>query len=382
MNPPGLSIISRPALWREGGQAWHLTEQLRSYSHTIEALGGYWSCQFTIRGGRHLIDDWLQDGLGRHVEVFDDTLTKIWEGFVDRIVANYGPLSVTRGPLTDTANRVWLCYSSVEYDEDDQPVVGSRSRTDDADDTDSQTLWGILPRALSSGGVEATDAEAIRDAYLENHKMPDTSKEWRSDSKAETSVTVDCLGYVHWLNWHYNDATTGTDNADVKIAAVLADSPNVAWLAYDDEHIDSNALQVPMWEDEDNTAWAVVKDAVARGGTSQERWLFGIYNDLEAWYHAAPTTVLYQQRLSQPRSRIEFVSGDEVYPWKVRPGQWIMFPDFLIGQAAEFELRDDPRAMFIERVRFREPWTLELSGSTADTTEALIAQLGLSGIGG
>jgi len=381
MNPPGISIVSEVPLWHDGTNEWHLTKQIHKYWHTIEAVGGFWSAQFTIRGGRSLMDDWLQDGLGRHIEVFDHSLTQIWEGFVDKITVNYGPLAATRGPLLDAANRVDLVYSAITYDEDDNPIVGTRINTGVENNTDSQALWSIIPKVLSTGGVDAADAENIRDSYLENHNLPATGKEWRSDASGETSVTVDCLGYVHWLNWPYNNGITGEDDADVKILDVLGDTPNIAWLIYNTAHVSANPLHVPMWEDEDNLAWSVIKDAVARGGTSQERWLFGIYAGMEAYYAAAPATLEYQQRLSQPRPRIERTGGDEVYPWNVLPGKWLMFPDFLIGQAEELNLRDDPRAMFIEQVKFTAPNDLYLKGGTVDTTGALIAQLGLSGIG-
>jgi len=294
---------------------------------------------------------------------------------------NYGPLAATRGPLLDAANRVDLAYSAITYDEDDNPIVGTRVNTGVENNTDSQALWGIIPKVLSTGGVDATDAENIRDSYLENHCLPATGKEWRSDSYSETSVTVDCLGYVHWLNWPYNNAITGEDDTDAKILDVLGDTPNIAWLIYNTVNVTANTLQVGMWEDEDNLAWSVIKDALARGGTSQERWLFGIYAALEAHYRAAPTTIEYQQRLSQPLPRIERIGGDEVYPWNVLPGKWLMFPDFLIGQAEELNLRDDPRAMFIEQVKYTMPNELYLKGGTIDTTDALIAQLGLGGIG-
>jgi len=381
MNPPGISIASEVPLWVTGSDAWMLTRQISDYQHTIQALGGYWSAFFTIRGNRHSADDWLQDGLGRHVEVYDHSLTKIWEGFVNKIVVNYGPLAVTRGPLLDAANSVAVAYSGIEWDEDDNPIVGTRVITAYADDTDSQAMWGIIPKILSTGGATETDAEAIRDTYLENHALPATGKEWRTDTEGEISVMVDCLGYVHWLNWAYNSTDTGEDDADVKLIDVLGDTPNSAWLTYNTGHVDSNAVQVPLWEDEDNIAWSVVKNIVARGGTSQERWLFGIYGNREAFYEAAPTTLEYQQRLSQSRYRIERTGGDEVYPWNVMPGKWLIFPDFLIGQAAELDLKDDPRAMFVEEVQYTAPWGLSLRGSTTDTTEALLAQLGLSGIG-
>ena len=100
-----------------------------------------------------------------------------------------------------------------------------------------------------------------------------------------------------------------------------------------------------------------------------------------SYYEAAPTTLEYQQRLSQSLPVVERTGGDEVYPWNVLPGRWLLFPDFLIGQAAELDLRDDPRAMFIEQVKYTAPNELYMKGGTVDSTDALIAQLGLSGIG-
>ena len=381
MNPPGISIVSEVPLWRDGTNEWRLTDQVHKYQHIIEALGGYWSAQFTIRGGRALMDDWLQDGLGRHIEVYDDSLTQIWEGFVNKLTVNYGPLAAIRGPLLDIANRVAVIYSAIEYDEDGNTVVGTRAITDNVNDADSQTLWGVVPQLLNTGGVELLDAEAIRDTYMENHKSPRTGKEWRSDASSETSVTVDCLGYVHWLNWAYRGLGTDTENANIKIANILVDTPNAAWLAFDTENVDANTLQVSAWDDDYNIAWNVIKSVVARGDAAYARWLFGVYAGREVFYEAAPTTLEYQQRLSQPRPRIERTGGDEVYPWNVLPGKWLMFPDFLIGQAAELSLRDDPRAMFIEQVKYTAPWDLYLKGGAVDTLGALIAQLGLSGIG-
>ena len=383
MNPPNISVIASGQKWRPSHQdTWHLTRQLSRYEHNVEAVGGYWSARFTIRGGRNLADDWLQDGLGRHIESFGNALSKCWEGFVNKITVNYGPLSVVRGPLLDVANRVQVVYSAIEYDEDDNPIVGTRTRTDEADDEDSQDLWGILPKILSTGGADQADAEDIRDTYLENYKTPRTSKDINTDSSMDTSVTVDCLGYVHWLNWAYNTTSGGEEATHTKISNILGDTPNVAWLDFNTEHIDdSNALTVPAWEDEDKLAWSAIKDVCARGDDSNNRWLFGIYNDMEAWYYAASTTPEYQQRLSQPRQRVETIEGDEVYPWSVGAGRWIIFPDFLIGQASTLNPRDDQRCMFIESVRYIAPWSLQIKGGAVDTIDAVVAQLGIMGIG-
>lgn len=382
MNPPGISIISQAPLWRYGTDVWHITQQIDKYSHTIEALGGYWSCQFTIRANAHKVNDWIQHGLGRHIEVFDDSMSNIWEGFVDKISVNYGPLSVTRGPLMDVSNSVNAVFAPIEFDEDGGQVIGSRSRTGFYTNNDSVALWATIPTTLMTGSMTFEDSQTLRYTYLVNHMRPRTSKEFRSDASRDTSVTVDCLGYVHWLNWAYNQTTTnGEIDADAKIIDVLGDSPNATWLAYDTHHIDSNTLQVAALENDDNLAWNVIKDIAAKGDATYNRWLFGVYENLNAYYYQAPETVYYNQRLSQSRSIVETTASDEVYPWKVRPGKWIMFPDFLVGQAAGYDLRDDPRAMFIESVKFTAPDGLIMRGGDVDTVEAVLGQMGLSGVG-
>jgi len=382
VNPPGISIAAETPLWVDSSDSWHLTQQLDEYTHTIRALGGYWSARFTVGGNRHLMDDWLQDGLGRHIEVFDGSLTKIWEGFVDKILVSYGPLAVERGPLLDTANSVAINYSAITYDENDEPVVGTRETSDYEDDTDSQALWGIIPKILSTGGIQTTAAEAVRDSFLRENAAPETSKTWRSTSAgSETNVTVECLGYVHWMNWAFNDLTSGGYDADEKILAVLADTPNSTWLTYGTDHVDENTLDVESWENQNNLAWSVIKDTVAHGDTTNNRWIFGIYENRDAYYQAAPTTIEYQQRLSDTAVRLESVEGMEVYPWNILPGKWIIYPDFLIGQAAEQDLRDDPRAMFIEEVKFTAPDQLEMQGGKTGKLDAIIAKLGLRGIG-
>ena len=238
-----------------------------------------------------------------------------------------------------------------------------------------------MPRILTVGNATETDTEAVRDTYLEEHKLPKTSKSWQNDAAGDVSATVECFGYAHWLNWAYNSDTTGEDDADDKIIAVLGDTPNSAWLTYGTDHMDTNTVQVKTYEEDDNLAWNVIKGVVARGGTSQERWIFGIYNDQEAYYEAAPTTLEYQQRLADPKVRVETVGGAEVYPWNVEAGKWLLFPDFLIGRTQPSALREDPRALFIEEVTYNAPWGLSINGGDVDTLPQLLAQYGLSGVG-
>jgi hypothetical protein len=353
------------------------------YTHTIQAFGGFWSASFSIAGGQAEIDDWMESGLGRHIVTYDDALGVAWEGFVNAFTASYGPLEIKRGPLLQIGNETNLIYSTMDTSVT-PPTVGLRAATGWADDTTSQADYGILQRVLSTGGTTAADAAQIRNMWLAENAQPLNSHNWTSGKGSTPRVKVECLGYVHWLNYVYNQtAVSGTGNASTKVAAILnaTNNPNNSWLPYDVAHIATNALQVPLWENDNRIALDILKEIAARGDGSLNRWLFGVYEDRKAYYQAAPATVEYYHSLSDPAQRITTPPGQPVYYWNVRPGKWLLFNDFLVGHSAPANMRDDPRYMFIESVTYSAPWGLRLRGGRAETLAQLLAQKGLSGIG-
>jgi len=135
--------VSQP-LARGGNWLFDVTGIQSSYSHTIQAVGGYWQANFTINDNQDNIEDWLADGLGRHIEVFNESQEMIWEGFVDEVSANLGALTVSRGMLLDIANRVSVVYTTVDTSTD-PPTTGDQSETSVENDTTSQTKYGIIP---------------------------------------------------------------------------------------------------------------------------------------------------------------------------------------------------------------------------------------------
>jgi hypothetical protein len=380
MNPPGISIQVSSPLAVAGGY-FETILRPKAYSHSIHAVGGYWSLTMSLATSIDKMDDWIAEGLGRHIEVHNDALEICWAGFVNQIDASYGPLSVTRGPLLDVANRVDVVFAGVDVTVI-PPTTGVQTATGVADDADSQALYGIVPKILTPGGVSATDAARIRDTFLEEHKLPVTSHDFSSAGAPPTSLTLHCLGYVHWLMWPYNQVVSvGTVNASAKITTVLAADPNLAWLAWDTTGVDTNTLQVFRYEYEDNLAWDILKDTAARGDANDDRWLIGVYADRAVRYELAPSTVEYNMMLSDPAKRVTTESGTEVPYWDVLPGKWLLFTDFLPGRAIPSSLREDPRAAFLESVTFTAPNTLMFKGGKYDTLSQMIAALGLGGIG-
>jgi len=184
------------------------------------------------------------------------------------------------------------------------------------------------------------------------------------------------LGYRHYLGAYIHQNTTAATVAiNTKIQQVLASDPNTLFPT-DYSGIEANAFLVNQYENDNRVADDVIRDMVEIGGAaSNERWLFGIYDDEKARYAAIPTTPLYQHRIADKYRRIEkYGTGELVRPWDVEPGQFLFFPDFLIGRTQPTSLRDDPRYLFIESVSFSTPYEIQINGSQLSTIPQLLAK--------
>lgn len=349
------------------------------YSHTINALGGWWEASFTIKDNQRGVEDWLADGLGRHIEVYNPAQNLIFEGFVNSVSANLGPLAIERGPLLDIANRARVIYSTVDTSTS-PPTVGVRAATGTSNDTTSQGQYGIIEQVLSVGGSTQTEAEQIRDTYIAEHKDPETSQEINLSTGDDISVTINILGYVHWLFYTYSSTTTGTQNLSAKMTAILGQDPNSIF-STDYGKVTANTLQVKAYEQDNDVAWDLIKGLVSQGDASDNRYIFGIYADRKAVYGAVPTTIEYYQQLSDQERRITNQAGTRIEPWDVLPGKWLFISDLLIGRTTETTLRFDPRAVFVESVSYTTPWGLRIQGGKVSTLAQKLAKFGLAGVG-
>lgn len=356
-----------------------ISSRVSDWQHEIRAVGGYWSAQFTMRDSQQRVEDWLE-GLGRRILVQDDAGAVIWEGFVNRVRIGAGPLTVERGPLIDICNKVKVVYSLLD-DSVSPPVLGSTVFSSLAEDEDSQTLYGDMEKTLAVGGVTQTEAEQTRDVYLAENAYPETSLNFSSGGGDAFSVTVECLGYVHWLDqFPYNQvASSGSTTISTKLYTAIIFSPNSYFLA-DDSLITTNSTPVPAYDSRDLSTWGIVKDLVAKGDSSDSRYNFGIYADRRIIYEPIPTETEYQIRLRDPEQRIENNVGGRVEPWNVEAGKWAYFPDFLLGARKDYTLQQDPRALFIESVVFRTPREVQMNGVKVSTIQQKINRLGLAGL--
>jgi hypothetical protein len=527
-----LSIVVAQPLLQGGKYLRTYTDEFNAYRHSVKAIGGYWDASFTLRHRLDQMEDWLTDGLGRHVVVKDDALQVVWEGFVDKVTITYGPISVVCGPLSDVANIVSVNYSS-----------GGTVQTSWKYDAASIAKYGFFQKVLSASNITAAEATQIRDQYLHEHCRPEIKQDVGT-SNHEANIIIDCLGYVHYLDKTYYEVPNGgsadelavrigitqklklamtverneiltcqqllanngfqtagagtpdvfanwTEHAGVgSIAQVAIGRPNspdadnpysaklttaleaanrdtymyqeltltpeksyamsvwhkgsssgtaysakrhgssalrwgsifghadAEWMKcassfytpagvslvdfflygpsnigtqpynyFDDvrvvdyPHVTENTYEVYMLEKDTKTAWTVIKDLLAYGDSSNNRYLFGVYADRTPYYLAAPTTFEYHYRTLDNKHQFTSVMGEAINDWNVLPGKWVRFNDFLVGASEIADLNSDPRAMFIEEVRYSADEGLTLNAGRLSPLQQALYKLGIMSIG-
>ncbi len=384
----GISVnISDPVWWRERTNYGDFSTLLTGYSHEIVALGGFWSADITFPATMLDLWQWFERGLGRDVTVSGPSLDVVWEGFVNKITVSAGPLTVEIGPLLDVGNHLDMVFSTIDPTTA-PPTPGTRERYSGHGgyviDAESIARYGRITRILSTGGLTGPDdARQILETFLADNKEPTVSSRFQSMSGGPATIALECAGYARWLETYiYNDSHNDLVNLSDKLISVLQADPNNIF-STDYDRITPNAVQVSWWEDEDRTAWSIIKTLVAYGYTDYRRCTFGIYQNRRAEYAPMATDIAYHQSLSEPLM-VTTPTGQVVQPWQVRPARWLFYDDLLPGRELPAMLdarRTDPRFEFIESVQFIAPRGLMHSGEKQRTLKQVLSRYGLSGVG-
>lgn len=371
-----------------------LGQKFTAETHTVQANGGWWSQRLTLSGNLVDMEEWLDRGLGRHIETYNPALEQIFGGFVNSVTLSAGTLSTTRGPLLDIANRVSVTYTPILDATANPPIVGSQTTTTIADNANSQAQYAIIEQVLNGGQLLDDDgtgppvvslAERRRDVYLAENAWPKSSEDLGLGATSEPVIELDILGYVHWLGAYIlDDATAATITVSNpagtgKLQLILAADPNGIF-STDYVQMTTNGLLTSRYEQDNRDAWTAVNELVELGDALNNRYLFGIYQNQRAEYNAIPTSAKYQHRIASRDIEIQpFGGGVAIAPWDVQVGEWVFLPDFLVGRPQPAEFRRDPRYIFIESVTFTAPATAQIRGGNTDTIGQLIAKGGMWG---
>lgn len=377
----GFSISYYDRLPRGGGWLGNLDVSIEDWQHGISAFGGFDTASFSLSENKNMMEDWILNGLFRPIVVFDNYLDSIWEGFVDSITINQAGLSITHGPVTEISNRVFAIYSGVDTSVY-PPQIGVRKRTPTFEGTISQADWGIWWKIVSLAGVTDANADQLVGMYMAEHGHPEKNSNF-SFSNEDISLSINCSGWYQTLNYPFNhtDSSDTTDLSD-RIQEILAAHPNSGWISSDYGLITPNTIQIPTYESDDQLAIEHLRGLSAMGDASSLRQIFGIYENRQAVYGPVSEQIDYTIELGDPRRQVIDSAGAVVPPWKIRPGKWIFFSDFIPGLGAPYsDLHADPRMLRVETVNFdmRTPYAVQFTGGISSRYEQRSARLGLRG---
>lgn len=363
-----------------GSHIGNLEDELSGYSHEISAVGGFMTAQLILLMSRDSSYEWFERGLGRKIRVMSNNKT-VFEGFVNTVTFTLGGTSEVIGPLTDIGNRVSAIYSPVDF-APYPPVVGNPTTTLIVQDQDSQDLYGIWEKVLSMGRATDDAAEKSRDVYMQEMKYPTRSGDVNVSPGAQSGaqITLDILGHIYWLQAYvYDDPTEGLTQLSTKMKDVLTADPNNVFSGNYDYISTQNSL-VPV--SDLRFAWDVIMEMLTLGNDSNDyRRTFGFYEDQIAYYETITTDIDYEYRVSDPSQRVTF-QNVVIPPWEVRPGGWIMVPDFsqlIYTPLSSVYPSEDPRVRFMETVRYDAPATLSVGSGKTDKLSQLLAKITYSG---
>lgn len=388
-NVPVSMIVSDP-VWKnpKPGFVSNASKQLTSWTHQINAVGGYATASFTMTGTVGWMDEFFVNGLGRDVVLRDSHLDIVWEGFINRIVYNYAEQAMVNGPLMSVANRVKLIFTPYIDVTVTPPTSGSAQETIYVQDATSQALWGVRESVISTGnliipstvgGGGADEATQVRNAYLDYLKSPEKSQEVQYGGDVTPSIVFECLGYSAMF-----DAYTHTSNAagyqtfTDKLLAVVASDPNLLFSG-DLVSVEANP-EITAKRDRNRTATTILNEIASKGDVNYDRWIWGVLSGRKLYYKPAPFDYKYIYR----RGKLYLASNNSiVLPWQVVSGEWVFYADMVHrspGGSSPTTTVDPQSSLygFIESVNFTSPYSVQLSGRRITSIGQLLAQKGLS----
>jgi len=375
----GVSVNVQDTLRKGRGDLGYLTDEIAGWNHTSAANGGYLTAACNVVAHPNVIDEWLENGLGRWITLNDEGGNVCWRGFVDQVSANIAGLQIVRGPMTGIGNRAQMVYSTVDTTTT-PPTVGVRARTTQTDDTASQMLYGIWQKVLSCGGTTAADAAQVQALYLQEFSVPQTTKTLTMGGGG-MSMSLNLKGAWYWLAAYIaNFTTTGTTNLSSRLTGILALDPNGVF-STDYSNVTANTYQVKAYSNDDKNGMSALTELLTPGDAAFNRYTAGFYGQEVMFYTAMPGILEYITSLSDPNQEITRPSGVIVRPWEVQPAKWLQISDLMVGRSADVDPRDDPRNIFIEQVTYTAPYSVQLNGAKVGTLSQVLAQKGISGIG-
>jgi hypothetical protein len=374
----GLTIHAEQPLWASALKYnIRLSSFTEAYSHTLGANGGYLSARIGLKLNQGDIEEWIENGIGRQITVYNEGGAVKWEGFVNDIDWNFGNLTISLN-----------CFGYIEW-----LKAYIYNVLTAGDTTLSVRIIAVL--AADPNGIISTDYSKIT---LNALPVP----AWENDNpkaldyinglvvRGDAAFNRYTFGIYAGRRAYYTVMPTTQEyiahigNLSGKRGPLMAVANKVA-LVYStvDTSVTPPAVGVrkttPYATDVPSQAkYGIIEKLLSSGGSTDAN-ATNIRDVFIGDNHEPETT----ETISIAGSgEIYTPNGNIVRPWEVVPAKWAHIPDFMIGRIGDMTaMRNDPRYMFIESLTYTAPYSLTLTGAKVSKLPQILAQRGLAGIG-
>ena len=353
-----------------------------SYGHDIRAIGGFWGCVFDILPGKNglgYLEEYLLNGLGRHVESYSPNGKKIWEGQIVRMTLQL-PGAKMEVDLRDMTNKAWIRYLTSEG--------GLIKRSTVFENADSQSKYGIKEAAvqgviINSSAIADVMAEMYLNTYVNAIRPRPSIAPSGSVGSGGVRLSVFCQGYIRTLAWRVYNLMT--EHSDQNLSLQISDIITAVGQFVNSTDIVENTLQVSQEYDRDDTAFDAIMGLVRSADASQNRYIAGMYEERKFKYEqvraSALSDVRYNFRIRDNEKVIRESGTGRVVPFsEIRANNYIRVSDIFTGKPFNgTDVNEDPQVTYIESISYQEPFGLDIQPDTISSLDTLMA---LSTFGG
>jgi len=192
--------------------------------------------------------------------------------------------------------------------------IATRAETSWYNNTESQDEYGIIEYINSQIGMTTAAANALAQNDLNDKawaRVKPPTQIQVSNRDAEDRLELTFLGYVYTLRNFYSELGGTEDTADDIITDIIGESEFVTTGS-----ISTNTLSCYIEDIGEIRAWDVIRQVIAAGDASANRWVGGVYANRKFYYEQSSTTPIARIRGGKVLSNF----GGQLEGWLAEPG--------------------------------------------------------------
>ena len=303
---------------------------ISSYSHETVLVGGYLNASFSFSTSNQDAEQWLLNGVGRHIETYSRRGNKIWEGIVNEVSINTGSHSIKIGPLLNVSNKINVGFQHPNYNIPGDTQAGTYDETGWDGRLQSQYKYGVLEEFISGGTGEIAEMDTLRESRLEKQDSPGISETMSSGSANDVlTITVSCIGYFRILEKQVYNLVWASGMELVDLSTKVHNILDANLFFVNRRAIIKNVqvvdTQVPREDNNNRTAWGIISDHIAKSSIT-DGIKCGMGDDLSFMLYKVGYTITYKRETGS--GKIVDINGAHVENSEVVPGGYMSMTDF------------------------------------------------------